>query len=100
MQTGASRRYCTEKVTQKRPGWIITILSMINPPCFWSFVVCVCVLQIHLKNRELENTKLSAELQMLKGVDVNKENTIAQLKDEVGCLRTCQIGRASCGERV
>ena len=47
------------------------------------------MLQIHLKNRELENTKLSAELQMLKGVDVNKENTIAQLKDEVGCLRTC-----------
>ncbi|XP_062322734.1 tax1-binding protein 1 homolog B isoform X1 [Osmerus eperlanus] len=45
--------------------------------------------KIHLKNRELENTKLSAELQMLKGVDVNKENTIAQLKDEVGCLRTC-----------
>lgn len=45
--------------------------------------------KIHLKNRELENTKLSAELQMLKAVDVNKENTIAQFKDEVGRLRTC-----------
>ncbi|XP_070691080.1 tax1-binding protein 1 homolog B isoform X2 [Pempheris klunzingeri] len=45
--------------------------------------------KIHLKNRELENTKLSAELQMLKSVDVNKENTIAQLKEEVGCLQAC-----------
>uniref|UniRef100_A0A8C9X420 Tax1 (human T-cell leukemia virus type I) binding protein 1b n=1 Tax=Sander lucioperca TaxID=283035 RepID=A0A8C9X420_SANLU len=43
----------------------------------------------HLKNRELENTKLSAELQMLKSVDVNKENTIAQFKEEVGRLQTC-----------
>lgn len=43
--------------------------------------------QIHLKNRELENTKLSAELQMLKSVDVNKENTIAQFKEEVGRLQ-------------
>lgn len=45
--------------------------------------------QIHLKNRELENTKLSAELQMLKSVDVNKENTIAQFKEEVGRLQAC-----------
>ncbi|XP_034144596.1 tax1-binding protein 1 homolog B isoform X2 [Esox lucius] len=45
--------------------------------------------KIHLKNRELENTKLSAELQMLKAVDVNKENSIAQLKDEVARLRSC-----------
>ncbi len=51
--------------------------------------VCVCVHQIHLKNRELENTKLSAELQMLKSVDVNKENTIAQFKEEVGRLQAC-----------
>ncbi|XP_039660999.1 tax1-binding protein 1 homolog B isoform X2 [Perca fluviatilis] len=43
----------------------------------------------HLKNRELENTKLSAELQMLKSVDVNKENTIAQFKEEVGRLQAC-----------
>lgn len=45
--------------------------------------------QIHLKNRELENTKLSVELQMLKSVDVNKENTIAQFKEEVGRLQLC-----------
>ncbi|KAK2844462.1 hypothetical protein Q5P01_011121 [Channa striata] len=45
--------------------------------------------KIHLKNRELENTKLSAELQMLKSVDVNKENTIAQFKEEVARLQTC-----------
>lgn len=45
--------------------------------------------QIHLKNRELENTKLSAELQMLKSVDVNKENIIAQFKEEVLRLQTC-----------
>lgn len=51
--------------------------------------LCVCTPQIHLKNRELENTKLSAELQMLKSVDVNKENTIAQFKEEVGRLQAC-----------
>ncbi|KAL0985443.1 hypothetical protein UPYG_G00156960 [Umbra pygmaea] len=45
--------------------------------------------KIHLKNRELENTKLSVELQMLKAVDVNKENSIAHLKDEVARLRSC-----------
>ncbi|XP_056330859.1 tax1-binding protein 1 homolog B isoform X3 [Danio aesculapii] len=45
--------------------------------------------KIHLKNRELENTKLSAELQMLKSVDVNKENTIAQLKDELSRVKSC-----------
>ncbi|XP_056618261.1 tax1-binding protein 1 homolog B isoform X2 [Triplophysa dalaica] len=45
--------------------------------------------KIHLKNRELENTKLSAELQMLKSVDVNKENTIAQLKEELSRVKDC-----------
>ncbi|KAK2855043.1 hypothetical protein Q7C36_006912 [Tachysurus vachellii] len=45
--------------------------------------------KIHLKNRELENTKLSAELQMLKSVDVNKENTIAQLKEELARAKAC-----------
>uniref|UniRef100_A0A3Q4ACH9 UBZ1-type domain-containing protein n=1 Tax=Mola mola TaxID=94237 RepID=A0A3Q4ACH9_MOLML len=45
--------------------------------------------KVHLKNRELENTKLSAELQMLKSVDVNKENTISQFKEEVGRLQAC-----------
>ncbi len=51
--------------------------------------MCVCLAQIHLKNRELENTKLSAELQMLKSVDVNKENTIAQLKEELTRVKSC-----------
>lgn len=51
--------------------------------------VCLCVPQIHLKNRELENTKLSAELQMLRSVDVNKENTIAQLKEELARAKAC-----------
>ncbi|KAK7157411.1 hypothetical protein R3I93_008787 [Phoxinus phoxinus] len=45
--------------------------------------------KIHLKNRELENTKLSTELQMLKSVDVNKENTIAQLKEELTRVKSC-----------
>ncbi|XP_023658318.2 tax1-binding protein 1 homolog B isoform X1 [Paramormyrops kingsleyae] len=45
--------------------------------------------KVHLKNRELENTKLMAELQVLKSVDVNKENTIVQLKEEVGQLEAC-----------
>ncbi|CAL8291054.1 unnamed protein product [Merluccius merluccius] len=45
--------------------------------------------KIHLKNRELENTKQSAELQMLKSVDVNKENTIARFKEEVARLQCC-----------
>lgn len=49
----------------------------------------MCLHQIHLKNRELENTKLSAELQMMKSVDVNKDNTIAQFKEEVGRLQMC-----------
>ncbi|XP_016413999.1 tax1-binding protein 1 homolog B isoform X1 [Sinocyclocheilus rhinocerous] len=47
--------------------------------------------KIHLKNRELENTKLSAELQMLKSVDVNKENTIAQLKEELTRVKSCLV---------
>lgn len=55
--------------------------------CFLTSPGFAC--QIHLKNRELENTKLSAELQMLKSVDVNKENTIAQFKEEVGRLQAC-----------
>ncbi|XP_052002613.1 tax1-binding protein 1 homolog B isoform X2 [Xyrauchen texanus] len=47
--------------------------------------------KIHLKNRELENTKLSTELQMLKSVDVNKENTIAQLKEELIRVKACLV---------
>ncbi|XP_061919020.1 tax1-binding protein 1 homolog B isoform X2 [Entelurus aequoreus] len=45
--------------------------------------------KIHLKNRELENTKLSAALQKLKSVDVNKDETIAQCKEEVERLQMC-----------
>ncbi|XP_036371653.1 tax1-binding protein 1 homolog A isoform X2 [Megalops cyprinoides] len=43
--------------------------------------------KIHLRNTELENTKLSAELQMLRSVDMNKEITIAQFQDELSRLR-------------
>ncbi|XP_061771831.1 tax1-binding protein 1 homolog B isoform X2 [Nerophis ophidion] len=53
--------------------------------------------KIHLKNRELENTKLSAALQKLKSVDVNKDNTIAQCKEEVEHLQMCI---AQCKEEV
>lgn len=60
-----------------------------KPDSVWFLTFRVFVCQIHLKNRELENTKLSAELQMLKSVDVNKENTIAQFKEEVGRLQAC-----------
>lgn len=60
-----------------------------KPENVWFLTFHVFVCQIHLKNRELENTKLSAELQMLKSVDVNKENTIAQFKEEVGRLQAC-----------
>lgn len=59
------------------------------PESVWFLTSPGFVCQIHLKNRELENTKLSAELQMLKSVDVNKENTIAQFKEEVGRLQAC-----------
>ncbi|XP_018605944.1 tax1-binding protein 1 homolog A isoform X2 [Scleropages formosus] len=45
--------------------------------------------KIHLKNTELENTKLTTELQMLKSVDMNKEITIAQFQEEVGRLKAC-----------
>nr|XP_015213318.1 PREDICTED: tax1-binding protein 1 [Lepisosteus oculatus] len=45
--------------------------------------------KVHLKNTELENTKLSAELQTLKSVDVNKENMLTQLKEELGQLKIC-----------
>uniref|UniRef100_A0A8C6KXJ1 Tax1 (human T-cell leukemia virus type I) binding protein 1a n=1 Tax=Nothobranchius furzeri TaxID=105023 RepID=A0A8C6KXJ1_NOTFU len=37
----------------------------------------------HLRSTELENTKLSAELQMLKAVELNREVTIAQFQEEL-----------------
>lgn len=46
-------------------------------------------LQIHLKNTEIENTKLASEVQTLKNLDGNKENLIAYYKEEVGRLQLC-----------
>ncbi|KAJ8335121.1 hypothetical protein SKAU_G00407600 [Synaphobranchus kaupii] len=43
--------------------------------------------KIHLKNTELENARLSAEVQMLRSVDMNKEITIAEFQDQLGRLR-------------
>uniref|UniRef100_A0A8C7F897 Tax1 (human T-cell leukemia virus type I) binding protein 1a n=1 Tax=Oncorhynchus kisutch TaxID=8019 RepID=A0A8C7F897_ONCKI len=43
----------------------------------------------HLRSTELENTKLSAELQMLKAVELNREVTIAQFQEELDRLRAC-----------
>ncbi|MBN3287676.1 TXB1B protein, partial [Polyodon spathula] len=43
----------------------------------------------HLKNTELENTKLTAEVQTLKSVAVNKENLLTQLREESGMLKMC-----------
>ncbi|KAK6491344.1 tax1-binding protein 1-like protein B-like isoform X1 [Huso huso] len=45
--------------------------------------------KIQLKNTELENTKLTAEVQTLKSVAVNKENMLTQLRDESGMLKMC-----------
>ncbi|XP_041759539.1 tax1-binding protein 1 homolog A [Coregonus clupeaformis] len=43
----------------------------------------------HLRSTEQENTKLSAELQMLKAVELNREVTIAQFQEELDRLRAC-----------
>uniref|UniRef100_A0A8C5MXJ2 Uncharacterized protein n=1 Tax=Leptobrachium leishanense TaxID=445787 RepID=A0A8C5MXJ2_9ANUR len=39
--------------------------------------------KVHLKNTEIENTKLFAELQTLKNTETSKENLISQYKDEM-----------------
>ncbi|KAM6903180.1 tax1-binding protein 1 homolog A isoform 1-T1 [Lycodopsis pacificus] len=49
----------------------------------------------HLRSTELENTKLSAELQMLKAVELNREVTIAQFQEEMDRLRLCVAHRDS-----
>lgn len=49
----------------------------------------------HLRSTELENTKLSAELQMLKAVELNREVTIAQFQEELERLRLCVAQRDS-----
>uniref|UniRef100_A0A3B3CHY3 Tax1 (human T-cell leukemia virus type I) binding protein 1a n=1 Tax=Oryzias melastigma TaxID=30732 RepID=A0A3B3CHY3_ORYME len=45
----------------------------------------------HLRSTELENTKLSAELQMLKAVELNREVTIAQFQEELERLRLARV---------
>ncbi|XP_072710174.1 tax1-binding protein 1 isoform X4 [Ciconia boyciana] len=43
--------------------------------------------KIHLKNTEIENTKLVREIQTFKNLDANKENMISYYKEEVGRLQ-------------
>uniref|UniRef100_A0A8B9MA87 Tax1 binding protein 1 n=1 Tax=Accipiter nisus TaxID=211598 RepID=A0A8B9MA87_9AVES len=43
--------------------------------------------KIHLKNTEIENTKLVKEIQTLKNLDANKENMISYYKEEFGRLQ-------------
>ncbi|NXV79082.1 TAXB1 protein, partial [Atlantisia rogersi] len=43
--------------------------------------------KIHLKNTEIENTKLVKEIQTFKNLDANKENMISCYKEEVGRLK-------------
>lgn len=50
-------------------------------------------MKAHLRSTELENTKLSAELQMLKAVELNREVTIAQFQEELDRLRACVAQR-------
>uniref|UniRef100_A0A8C8BXC8 Tax1 (human T-cell leukemia virus type I) binding protein 1a n=1 Tax=Oncorhynchus tshawytscha TaxID=74940 RepID=A0A8C8BXC8_ONCTS len=53
--------------------------------------------KVHLRSTELENTKLSAELQMLKAVELNREVTIAQFQEELDRLRACKDTHAEMG---
>lgn len=46
-------------------------------------------LQVHLKNTEIENTKLLTEVQTLKNLDANKENLITHYKEELGKMKLC-----------
>ncbi|XP_031441682.1 tax1-binding protein 1 homolog A [Clupea harengus] len=48
----------------------------------------------HVRSAELENTKLTAELQMLKAMELNREVTIAQYQEELQRLHTADIGEA------
>uniref|UniRef100_A0A8C5MLU2 UBZ1-type domain-containing protein n=1 Tax=Leptobrachium leishanense TaxID=445787 RepID=A0A8C5MLU2_9ANUR len=45
--------------------------------------------KVHLKNTEIENTKLFTELQTLKNTETSKENLISQYKDEMCKLKLC-----------
>lgn len=61
----------------------------IDQRCDMHCFSAVCVrLQSHVRSVELENTKLSAELQMLKAIELNREVTIAQYQEELHRLRT------------
>ncbi|KAM5271205.1 tax1-binding protein 1 isoform 2-T2 [Ctenodactylus gundi] len=45
--------------------------------------------KVHLKNTEIENTKLVSEVQTLKNLDGNKESMITHFKEEIGRLQLC-----------
>ncbi|XP_042637461.1 tax1-binding protein 1 [Orycteropus afer afer] len=45
--------------------------------------------KVHLKNTEIENTKLVSEVQTLKNLDGNKENMITHFKEEIDRLQFC-----------
>uniref|UniRef100_A0A8C0MCP0 Tax1 binding protein 1 n=2 Tax=Canis lupus familiaris TaxID=9615 RepID=A0A8C0MCP0_CANLF len=45
--------------------------------------------KVHLKNTEIENTKLVSEVQTLKNLDGNKESMITHFKEEIGRLQFC-----------
>ncbi|KAM4704607.1 tax1-binding protein 1 [Rhinophrynus dorsalis] len=45
--------------------------------------------KVHLKNADIENTKLLTEVQTLKSQDTTKENMISHYKEELGRLQIC-----------
>ncbi|XP_072820871.1 tax1-binding protein 1 isoform X3 [Vicugna pacos] len=45
--------------------------------------------KVHLKNTEIENTKLVSEVQTLKNLDGNKESMITHFKEEISRLQFC-----------
>ncbi|XP_012576446.1 PREDICTED: tax1-binding protein 1 isoform X2 [Condylura cristata] len=51
--------------------------------------------KIHLKNTEIENTKLVSEIQTLKNLDGNKEGMITHFKEEIGRLQLCLAEKES-----
>lgn len=46
---------------------------------------------MHLKNTEIENTKLMSEVQTLKNLDGNKESMIVQFKEEIDKLQSSLV---------
>ncbi|KAM8967543.1 tax1-binding protein 1 isoform 2-T2 [Pelodytes ibericus] len=45
--------------------------------------------KVHLKNTEIENTKLLTEVQTLKNLDSSKENLISHYKEELSKMKIC-----------